>query len=145
MLTLDHAKTIIDRALARGRELNLAPLTVVVLDAGGHMVAMQRQDNSGILRPQIALGKAYGSLGLGESSRAMGERLKNSPYFVTALQTMSDGRVVPAPGGVLIRNDAGQIIGAVGISGDLSAKDEACGIAGVLAAGLRPEPAQPEQ
>ena len=144
MLTLDQANTIIDRALARGRELKLAPLTVVMLDAGGHMVAMQRQDESGILRPQIALGKAWGSLGMGETSRALGERLKNAPYFVTALQTMSDGRVVPAPGGVLIRDAGGRIVGAVGISGDISAKDEACAIAGVQAAGYRSEPAEPE-
>jgi uncharacterized protein GlcG (DUF336 family) len=140
-LTLDEASTIVDRALATGREMGLAPLTVAVLDAGGHLVAFKREDGSGILRPDIATGKAWGALGMGASSRSLGGK---NASFLNALAAMSDGRVVPVPGGVLIRDGGGAIIGAVGISGDGSARDEACAIAGIKAAGRAPEPAEPE-
>ena len=142
-LTLEQASTIVDTALARGRTHKMLPLTVAVLDAGGHLVALKREDDSGILRPEIAIGKAWGALGMGVSSRMLRDRLADRPNFVTALAAASDGRLVPVPGGVLIRDDAGAALGAVGISGDTSDKDEYCAIEGVKAAGLRPDPPEP--
>ena len=136
-VTLTQASTIIDQALAKGRELNLHPLTVVVLDAGGHLVAMKREDKSGILRTEIATGKAWGTLGMGFGGREFARRVAaGGAVFLQALMAASGGRVVPAPGGVLIRDAAGAAIGAVGISGDTSDKDEACAVAGIAAAGL---------
>ena len=137
-LTLDQASSIVDAALAKGAETGCQPLTVAVLDAGGHLVALKRQDDSSILRPEIASGKAWGALGMGIPSRTLGERPAG---FVNALMAASGGRVVPVPGGVLIRSGEGETIGAVGISGDTSEKDEVCAIAGVAAAGLVSDPA----
>jgi len=139
-VTLAQASTIVDTALAKGRELKLHPLTVVVLDAGGHMVTMKREDKSGILRADIATGKAWGTLGMGFGGREFARRAAGGGgLFLTALMGASDGRVVPAPGGVLIRDAAGDIVGAVGISGDTSDKDETCAVAGIEAAGLKPD------
>jgi uncharacterized protein GlcG (DUF336 family) len=135
-VSLAQASIIVDTALAKGRELKLYPLTVVVLDAGGHLVAMKREDKSGILRTEIATGKAWGTLGMGFGGREFARRAAAGGVFLQALMAASDGRVVPAPGGVLIRDKAGDIIGAVGISGDTSDKDEACAVAGIAAAGL---------
>lgn len=135
-LTLAQASTIVDAALSKGRALNLEPLTVVVLDAGGHLVAAKREDRSGILRVEIATGKAYGALGFGFGSRELFERSKTSPVGMTALAAVAGGRFVPWPSGVLIRDAAGDVIGAIGISGDNSDNDEACAIAGIAAAGL---------
>jgi uncharacterized protein GlcG (DUF336 family) len=135
-VSLAQASIIVDTALAKGRELKLHPLTVVVLDAGGHLVAMKREDKSGILRTQIATGKAWGTLGMGFGGREFARRAAAGGVFLQALMAASDGRVVPAPGGVLIRDKAGDIIGAVGISGDTSDKDEACAVAGIAAARL---------
>lgn len=142
-LPLAAASTIVDTALARGREAGLLPLTVVVLDAGGHPVAMKREDGSGILRFDIASGKAWGALGMGMSSRSIRDRLSDRPTFQAALSVASAGRFVPVPGGVLIRDGDGAVIGAVGISGDASDKDEYCAIEGIRAAGLTPDPGQP--
>lgn len=139
-LTLAQASTIVDTALKKGRETNCAPLTVSVLDAGGHLVAFKREDRSGILRFDIAYGKAWGALGMGFGSRTLFERSANTPIFFTALAAASGGRLVPNPGGVLIKDASGDILGAVGISGDTSDKDEACAIAGVEAAGLKADP-----
>jgi len=138
-VTLAQASTIVDAALKKAREMSLAPLTVAVLDAGGHLVAFKREDKSGILRYDIAYGKAWGALGMGFGSRALFERAANTPQFFNALYAASGGRVVTNPGGVLIR-DSGDIVGAVGISGDTSDKDEACAVAGVEAAGLQADP-----
>ena len=136
-LTLAQASTIIDAALKKGRELKLAPLTVVVLDAGGHPVALQREDRSGIMRVDIATGKAWGGLGMGFGSRELFDRSSKQPMFITALAALSQGRMVPVPGGVLIRGGDGEVAGAVGISGDTSDNDETCAIAGIEAAGLK--------
>ena len=136
-LTLDVAVGVIDAALARGTELGCAPLTVVVLDAGGHDLALKRQDGAGILRPDIARGKAWGALGMGFSSRELAERAQKVPAFFGALASVSGGRLVPAAGGVLIYDDARNLLGAVGISGDTSDRDEDCAIQGVKAAGLQ--------
>ncbi|HXG53049.1 MAG TPA: heme-binding protein [candidate division Zixibacteria bacterium] len=134
-LTLDKAAAIVDGALARAREMKIRPLCVAVLDAGGHLKALKREDGAGILRPHIAIGKAWGAIGMGESSRHLGERLKSRPEFLGALSDMSQGKVVPVPGGVLII-DGGAIIGAAGASGGTADEDEACVIAGIAAAGL---------
>ena len=138
-LTLAQSTTIVESALKKGRETSCAPLTVAVLDAGGHLTAFAREDESGILRPQIAIGKAWGALGMGLGSRAFAKRLAEqpaAPSFFSALAAASEGRVVPVPGGVLIRDASRAVIGAVGISGDTSDKDEACALAGIAAAGL---------
>ena len=135
-LTLDQASTIVDQALAKGREMRLQPLTVVVLDAGGQLKAMKREDRSSLLRPEIALGKAWGTLGMGFGGREFARRAAANPGFIQALTVASGGRIVPVPGGVLIRDGSGEIVGAVGISGDISENDEACGVAGIKAAGL---------
>src|SRR5688572_12090455 len=136
-LTLAQASTIIDAALTKGREMKLAPLTVVVLDSGGHPVALQREDRSGIMRVDIATGKAWGGLGMGFGSRELFDRSSKQPMFITALAALSQGRMVPVPGGVLIRGGDGEVAGAVGISGDTSDNDETCAIAGIEAAGLK--------
>ena len=138
-LTLDEAATIVDAALEKARKLDCRPLTVAVLDSGGHLVALKREDGSGILRADIATGKAWGALGVGESSRELARRMlsrRDGVAFLSALSTMSGGKVVAAPGGVLIRDGEGEIIGSVGISGDASDVDEACCIAGIEASGL---------
>ncbi len=136
-LTLESAVRVIDAALARGTELGCAPLTVVVLDSGGHDLALKRQDGSGILRADIARGKAWGALGMGFSSRELGDRAQKVPAFFGALAAVSQGRLVPAAGGVLIYDSDRNVIGAVGISGDTSDRDEDCAIRGVTAAGLQ--------
>jgi uncharacterized protein GlcG (DUF336 family) len=139
-ITLAQAATIVDAALKKGRETNCAPLSVAVLDPGGHLVAFKREDKSGILRFDVAFGKAWGALGMGIGSRTLFERAQATPQFFTMLAAASHGRIVTNPGGVLIRSAAGDIVGAVGISGDTSDKDEVCAIAGVEAAGLKADP-----
>jgi uncharacterized protein GlcG (DUF336 family) len=139
-VTLAQASTIVDAALKKGRDTDCAPLTVAVLDAGGHLVAFKREDRSGILRFDIAFGKAWGALGMGFGSRTLAERAANTPQFFTMLAAASGGRIISNPGGVLIKNGSDDIIGAVGISGDTSDKDEVCAVAGIVAAGLRAEP-----
>jgi uncharacterized protein GlcG (DUF336 family) len=136
-LSLELALRVIDAALARASELACAPLTVVVLDAGGHDLALKRQDGSGILRADIARGKAWGALGMGFSSREIAERAQKVPAFVGALASVSQGRLVPAAGGILIYDEGRNVVGAVGISGDTSDRDEDCAITGVKAAGLQ--------
>lgn len=139
-VTLAQASTIVDAALRTAREMNLAPLTVAVLDAGGHLVAFKREDRSGILRYEIACGKAWGALGMGFGSRALFERAAHTPQFFNALYAASGGRMVTVPGGVLIRDGGGDVVGAAGISGDTSDNDEACAVAGIKAAGLTADP-----
>src|SRR5262245_20525711 len=138
-ITLGQAMTIVEAALRRARETGCAPLAVAVLDDSGHLKTFAREDGAGIVRPQIAMGKAWGALGMGVGSRALARRLVEQPQsqpFFAALAAASDGRLVPVPGGVLIRDGAGALVGAVGISGDTSDKDEACALAGIQAAGL---------
>ncbi len=141
-MQLEKAGQIVEIALQHGRDAGLLPLTVVVLDAGGRIVACKSEDGSGILRFDVALGKAWGALGMGMSSRLLRDRLSQRPVFQNALAAASDGRFVPVPGGVLIEDDDGFTIGAVGISGDTSEKDEYCAISAVRVAGLSPEPAE---
>jgi uncharacterized protein GlcG (DUF336 family) len=142
-LPLDKANLIVAEALRLGRNANLLPLTVVALDAGGKMVAMQSEDGSGLIRFEIAFGKAYGALGMGISSRLIRDRLSERPTFQAALATASGGRLIPVPGGVLVESSDGIILGAVGISGDTSDKDEYCAMEAIKAAAFIPEPAEP--
>ena len=139
-VTLAQASTIVDVALKKARDSNLAPLTVAVLDAGGHLVAFKREDKSGILRFDIAFGKAWGALGMGFGSRTLASRAAKTPQFFTMLAAASGGRMVSNPGGVLIKDSSGTIVGACGISGDTSDKDEMCAVAGIEAAGLKADP-----
>jgi uncharacterized protein GlcG (DUF336 family) len=139
-VTLAQASTIVDVALKKARDSNLAPLTVAVLDSGGHLVAYKREDKSGILRFDIAFGKAWGALGMGFGSRTLASRAAKTPQFFTMLAAASGGRMVTNPGGVLIKDASGTIVGACGISGDTSDKDEMCAIAGIEAAGLKADP-----
>lgn len=130
-VTLEEADLIADGTLAEGRARGAQPLTVVVLDAGGHPVVVKRSDNSGILRFEIAFGKAYGALGFGLPSRTLFARAADNPNFFTAVSAAAQGRIVPNPGGVLLRDGAGRIVGAVGVSGDTGDMDEACAVAGI--------------
>lgn len=145
-MTLNIARAVVRHALAAGRAQTMMPLTVAVLDAGGHLVALEREDGSGIMRVEIAIGKAYGALGFGVDSRTLRDRFNDRPNFVSGLSAASGGRFVPVPGGVLIypKGDdlPGQPLGAVGISGDTSDRDEFCAITSVHEAGLVPSPAQ---
>jgi uncharacterized protein GlcG (DUF336 family) len=135
-MLLEQADRIVNGALAKGRELKLAPLTVAVLDAGGHIKVLKRDDGASLLRPEIAIGKAWGVLGMGFGGRELARRAERMPGFFTALNAMSDGRMVALPGGVLIHDAAGRLLGAVGISGDKSENDEICAVEGVRIAGL---------
>ncbi len=135
-ISLENANTMIAAALAEGARLGLNPLTVVVTDAGGHMIAMQRQDRSSNLRPQIALAKATGALGLGVASRKIGDMAAERPVFVASLGAMAPDGVVPAAGGVIVVDADGFAIGAIGVTGDTSDNDELCALAGIAAAGL---------
>lgn len=143
-LPLAKANAIVVEALRLGRDAGLLPLTVVVLDAGGKLVAMQSEDGSGLVRFEIAFGKAYAALGMGISSRLIRDRLSERPVFLNALAAASDGRFIPVPGGVLVEDGQGVTLGAVGISGDTSEKDEFCAIEAIRSVGLASEPADPD-
>jgi uncharacterized protein GlcG (DUF336 family) len=136
-VSLAQANKIIEAGQAKGRELNIGPLTIVVLDDGGHLVAAQREDKSGILRFEIAFGKAWGGLAIGRSSRANEADFLNRVHFGNALYSISGGRITPTAGGVLICDSDGEVIGAVGVTGDTSDNDEACAVAGIESAGLK--------
>jgi len=142
-LSLAAADAIVDATLLAGGKVGLLPLTVVVLDAGGHVIVSKRQDGSGILRVEIARGKAHGALGMGIGSRVIRDRLRERPAFQSAIAAASEGRFIPVPGGVLVCRSDGGVIGAVGVSGDASDKDEYAAIAGIRAAGYLPHPEEP--
>lgn len=136
-VTLDEATGIAGATLAAGRTRGARPLTVVVLDPGGHMVAALRQDGAGILRREIAEAKAYGALGMGLPTRVLFDMAQANPNFFAAVAAASGGRIVPNPGGVLLRDPTGQIAGAVGVSGDTGDMDELCIMDGIAAAATR--------
>ena len=139
---LEAAARIVDEAIRIRRSEDLLPLAVAVLDAGGNLVAFKREDGCGVLRFDIARGKAWAALGMGMSTRAIRDRMAQRPAFQSALAAASDGRFIPVPGGVLVVKD-GTAIGAVGISGDASDKDEYCAIAAIKAAGFSSDPLEP--
>lgn len=136
MITLERASAIVAAALAKGTELGLKPLSIAVLDAGGHLIAFQRQDGSSTLRPQIAIAKAAGALALGISSRKIADVAAARPSFVASLGSIAPAGIVPAAGGVIVVDGSGATIGAIGVTGDTSDQDELCALAGIAAADL---------
>lgn len=139
-IDLQTARTVIEAARATGRDKGFKPLTVVVLDAGGHVVAAEREDGSSNKRFEIAFGKANGALALGMGSRSLMARAEQQAYFIAAASAAIGGSLVPVPGGVLVRDGGGALLGAVGVSGDTSDNDEIAAVAGIEAAGLRAQP-----
>jgi len=135
-LTLEAAQTIVAAGLKHGRAGNMRPLGIVVLDARGAMKAYAAEDKSSLKRFEIAHGKAYACLALGHGSRTINKMAVDRPHFGAAMGHVVGGTFVPVPGGVLVRDSAGDVIGAVGVSGDSSDNDELCAIAGVKAAGF---------
>ncbi|MGE0060736.1 MAG: heme-binding protein [Xanthobacteraceae bacterium] len=136
-IDLETANKVIAGGIAFAREQKMKPLTFVILDTGGHLVSAQREDNSGILRFEIAFGKAWGGLGMGHSTRYLQDHLAvNRPRFVDALAVASNGRFIPVLGGVLIRDKAGKLLGALGITGDTADNDELVAVEAVLRADL---------
>ncbi|WP_296264147.1 GlcG/HbpS family heme-binding protein [Pseudomonas sp. MLB6B] len=136
-LTLKSAVGLVTAALAVGRTIEAAPLTVAVLDAGGHLLTLQREDGASLMRPDIAIGKAWGAIALGKGSRLLALDAQQRPAFFAALNGLGERPVVPVPGGVLIRDADGKVLGAVGISGDTSDIDEQCAISAIEAVGLK--------
>ncbi len=139
-LDLETARSMIAATRAAGRTLGLKPLTVVVLDSGGHLVAAEREDGASMSRFEIARGKAYGALALGLGSRALMTRAEQQPYFIAAAGAAIGGQLVPVPGGVLIRDQAAGLLGGIGVSGDSSDNDEQAALAGIEAVQLVGEP-----
>ena len=135
-ITIDQARTMIAATLSKGHEMGLKPLSVIVLDAGGHVQAFEREDGAAPGRFGIAQGKAYGSVMLGMAGTAQMARAEAQAYFLAAVNGVYGGKVVPVPGGVLIRDAAGVVIGALGVTGDTSDNDAIAAQAGVAAAGL---------
>lgn len=137
MLSLAQAQTILSTALAHATEGKFKPLAIAVIDARGAQKAFAAQDGTSLKRGEIALGKAHGAVALGLGSRALHKMAQERPYFIEAATHAVGGLLVPVPGGVLIRSPEGELLGAVGISGDTSDNDEAAATAGIAAAGLR--------
>ena len=135
-ISLRKAKSIIRTALSKGKELGLKPLSVVVLDAGGHVIAFEREDGAAPGRFAIAHGKAYGSVMLGMAGTAQMARADQQAYFIDAVNGVFGGNVIPVPGGVLVRDKKGGVIGAIGVTGDSSDNDLIAALAGIEAAGL---------
>ena len=135
-LTLEQAKEIIRVALDTQKVKGFKPLAVVVLSTSGTIKASESQDGTSALRPKIAHGKAFGAYSMGLGSRSLYERAKVDPYFIQAMNSLCDGALVPVPGGVLIRSSEGELLGAVGITGDISDNDEICCVAGIESVGL---------
>ncbi|MGM4886885.1 GlcG/HbpS family heme-binding protein [Tardiphaga sp. 11_C7_N12_6] len=136
-LTLDTARKIIDGALAKVIEMKLKPMVITVLDARGCVKATIAQDGTSLMRGEVAHGKAYGALAMGLGSRALLKRAEEQPFFIDAVNTMARGALIPVPGGVLIHDASGSLLGAIGISGDTSDNDEIAAVAGIEAAGLK--------
>jgi len=135
MITLDAAKTMVSEARAKGAEMGLKPLSVIVLDAGGHVLAFEREDGASPGRFDIAQGKAYGAVMLGMPGSAQMARAEQQAYFMAAVNGAFGGKVVPVPGGVLVLKD-GAVVGAVGVTGDTSENDAEAAVAGIEAAGF---------
>jgi uncharacterized protein GlcG (DUF336 family) len=136
-LSLDTARKILDAALAKVIEMKLKPMAITVLDARGCVKASIAQDGTSLMRGEVAHGKAYGALAMGLGSRALFKRAEEQPFFIDAVNTMARGALIPVPGGVLIQDQSGRLLGAIGISGDTSDNDEICCVAGIEAAGLK--------
>ena len=139
-LPLATARKILDATLAKVIETKLRPMVITILDARGCVKLSLAQDGTSLMRGEIAHGKAYGALAMGMGSRAIFQRAQEQPYFIAATNTLAQGAMIPVPGGVLIKGDNGAVIGAVGISGDVSDNDEAAAVAGIKAAGFTADP-----
>ena len=135
-ITLEQAETIVDEAFKKGAEIGCNPLSVAILDDGGNLVCFKKQDRSSVMRFEIALGKAWASIGMGLSSRLLEQRVIDRPHFGNALMAASGGRVIPVAGGLVVKSADGEAMGSVGVTGDTSDNDETCAIAGIEAAGL---------
>ncbi len=135
-MTLELARRMVDVALAKSQELKFKPLAIAVLDARGCLVAFAAQDGTSLLRAEVARAKGYGALALGMGSRAIFKRAQEQPFFVDAVNSLANGAIVPVPGGVLIRDGRGVLLGVIGISGDTADNDEICALAAIEAAGL---------
>lgn len=138
-MTLKQAQSILSASVEHAQTIGTAPLTIAVIDSGGHLKALWRQDGASTLRPEMATAKARTAIGLGKSSRKVAEDAAGRPTFIGALSTLAGGDILPAAGGVLAFDAGGVLAGAVGITGDTSDRDEECAIAGIKAAGLSPE------
>jgi uncharacterized protein GlcG (DUF336 family) len=136
-LDLDTARTIIAGTRAHAAGAGFKPMTVVVLDAGGHVVAVEREDGSSMKRFEIGFGKAHGALSLGMGSRSIMGRAEQQPYFIAAVTNAIGGALVPVPGGVLVKDQSGTTLGAVGVTGDTSDNDELAAVAGITGAGFQ--------
>lgn len=136
-LTLQQASQIITAALAKSKEMGYQPMGIAVLDASGNLKAFVSEDGASMFRFEIAKAKAWGAVGMGASSRSLGERAKGNPNFFVSLAAVSDGKFLPQTGAVVIKNEEGKLIGAVGASGGTGDEDELICIAGVEAAGLK--------
>jgi uncharacterized protein GlcG (DUF336 family) len=135
-LTLKQANTIVEKALAKGREMKVKPLGVIVLDEAGNLVSAQREDGASMFRLDVARGKAWAAVAMGASSRALGKRAKDNPNFFLSLAATAEGKFLPQTGAALIKDKDGTIIGSAGASGGTGDEDEACCVAGIEAAGL---------
>ena len=138
-MTLEQANMIVGAAFAEGRSRNLKPLSVAVLDAGGHLIAFQKQDGSSMLRFEIAFGKAYGALAVGFGSRWLDKAAADRPHFVAGLNAVSGGNIVPVPGGVLVLDSDRRLIGAGGVTGDTSDNDEAAAVSAINHVSMTPQ------
>ncbi|WP_101067918.1 GlcG/HbpS family heme-binding protein [Roseovarius salinarum] len=138
-ISQEAARTMVRAALDKGRAMGLKPLSVIVLDAGGHPIAFEREDGASPGRYAIAQGKAYGAVMLGMGGRAQMDRAESQAYFMAAVNGVYGGQTVPVPGGVLVRDTEGRVIGAVGVTGDTSDNDAEAALAGIAAAGLAGE------
>ena len=138
-VSTSKARLIIQNAMSTGEEMGFKPLSVVVLDSGGNMKAFERADGASPGRFGIAHGKAYGSVMLGMAGTAQMARAESQAYFMAAVNGVFGGQVIPVPGGILLRDERGAVIGAVGVTGDTSDKDVIAGLAGITAAGLTGE------
>jgi uncharacterized protein GlcG (DUF336 family) len=136
MLNLEQANKIIEGAFAKARETGVKPLTVVVIDGSGNFVAAQRQDGASFFRFDVALGKAWGAVAMGASSRALAKRAQQNPNFFVTLAATATGKLLPQTGAALIKDADGTILGAAGASGGSGDEDEACCVAGIESAGL---------
>src|ERR1700744_33160 len=139
-ISLETAKTITAGVRAAGKERGFKPLTVVVLDSGGHVVSVEREDGASNNRFEIAYGKAYGALALGMGSRSLMARAGQQAYFIASAAAAIGGKLVPVPGGVLVKDATGAVVGCVGVSGDTSDNDELAAISGIKSASLIPQP-----
>jgi len=136
-LTLADAKKIIENTLAAQAKNKFKPMAVVVLSSAGTIRASESQDGTSLMRPKVAHGKAFGAISLGMGSRALFERAKQEPFFIQSVNSLADGALVPVAGGVLVKDDKGNLLGAVGVTGDTSDNDEMVAVAGIEAAGFK--------